>query len=688
MCGTVCAASHTPITFETVIHRKKKNSVLMPTTQCNEEKMFCGLSPPSAVAVVATVVMMGGGTVTDATASLPASISVASCRAACLHVFTSSGAERDARCRRNSDCFMCWNSCGILRHHSSAWSSMCTDHTACFHGCQVACRFYLNKAPEGTGSDLPYTGTSPSLTPAHQPPPRVSGRNQVTWSSPEWPGSIEPSSHSELVYVLMVQGDGGWRELTQTSSSRARIPASVEGVVRAKLLAVNQEGLVAASDALLHLDGSSKGYSNFPKDHLHNYEDLLALENRHNSGSSSQLPYGYKLETTEQAELPPTTGTPRAASSELLPQTESTTSSTTHSSITAHLHYDYATSNPSPPTASIDPSWKVEISDVEVQNGPLAEVSVWWSPRGSGGVEYLLSWAEESGFVSGHLLTDQLTSQLSLWQGQGYYLQVELVDSQGNSVLKSSATPVVFNPTTTQDRQPPSPSIVTASSTSASSTTPTTTTGSKLPTHVVTQEVSNKPKVMWHTSPRSSISHEDQWEFLQDHTQNQSSPGPHERSHISTDLEILENLEILNNSIEITTFSQDISGTETLTRDERVYHVVVWCIGVGVGALLLLTLCSMVIWMLNRCRKSKQKEELSEEELHTKRGSFRTFTPQQNVRNQTTSWTFENFCSVNRKSKLEPSRRDAVPVGIDNDSLMENYVFMLDAQSGGTFIKH
>ncbi|XP_063858723.1 uncharacterized protein LOC135099933 [Scylla paramamosain] len=220
-----------------------------------------------------------------------------------------------------------------------------------------------------------------------------------------------------------------------------------------------------------------------PKDHLRNYEDLLALENRQNSGGSSQLPYGYKLETTEQAEPPSTTGTPRAASSELLPHTESTTSSTTRSSITTHLHYDYATSNPSPPTASVDPSWKVEISDVEVQSGPLAEVSVWWSPRGSGGVEYLLSWAEESGFVSGHLLTDQLTSQLSLWQGQGYYLQVELVDSQGNSVLKSSATPVVFNPTTTQDRQPSSPSTVTASSaTSTSSTTSTTTTtASNLP---------------------------------------------------------------------------------------------------------------------------------------------------------------------------------------------------------------
>lgn len=83
--------------------------------------------------------------------------------------------------------------------------------------------------------------------------------------------------------------------LPQTSSSRARIPAGVEGVVRAKLLAVNQEGLVAASDALLHLDGSSKSYSNIPEDHRRNYEDLLALENRQDNGGSSQLPYGYKV---------------------------------------------------------------------------------------------------------------------------------------------------------------------------------------------------------------------------------------------------------------------------------------------------------------------------------------------------------------------------------------------------------
>lgn len=70
----------------------------------------------------------------------------------------------------------------------------------------------------------------------------------------------------------------------------------------------------------------------------------------------------------------------------------------------------------------VDPSWQIQVVDVTL--GPLAEVTVTWPPRGSPGVEYLLSWAEESGFVSGHLLTDQVTSELSLWPGQGYHIQV------------------------------------------------------------------------------------------------------------------------------------------------------------------------------------------------------------------------------------------------------------------------
>lgn len=76
------------------------------------------------------------------------------------------------------------------------------------------------------------------------------------------------------------------------------MPAGVEGVVRAKLLAVSQEGLVAASDALLHLDDTTLGHSHHPEAHLRHYDDLLALEDTHDTSDSSTLPFGYKVGVT------------------------------------------------------------------------------------------------------------------------------------------------------------------------------------------------------------------------------------------------------------------------------------------------------------------------------------------------------------------------------------------------------
>lgn len=269
------------------------------------------------------------------------------------------------------------------------------------------------------------------------------------------------------------------------------------------------------------------------------------------------------------------------------------------------------------------------------------------------------------------------------------------MDSQGNSVLKSSATPVVFNAT------PDSDSLSSTSTASTTTPTTTTTTTTTPTTHItptpyyptVPQREDGQGDQLWHpeTSPGSSLKHnEDLWGFLQDGNPSRSR----ERSYTPEDkvyeanTKVTENYNTSNDSLEISTVRFDITETETLTKKEGVYHVIVWCIGVSVGALLLLTLCSLVIFMLNRCRKAKQSEEQTEEQTAANRGSFRTFTPQQNTRNPATSWTFENFCSVTRKSKLEPSRRDGVPTGIDNDSLMENYVFMLDTHPVGTFLKH
>lgn len=69
-------------------HRVDIKSVVVFITVVDLKNMLGGLSPSSAMAAVvaATVMLVGGGTLTAATATLSASISVASCRAACLHV--------------------------------------------------------------------------------------------------------------------------------------------------------------------------------------------------------------------------------------------------------------------------------------------------------------------------------------------------------------------------------------------------------------------------------------------------------------------------------------------------------------------------------------------------------------------------------------------------------------------------
>ncbi|XP_069960347.1 uncharacterized protein [Cherax quadricarinatus] len=120
-----------------------------------------------------------------------------------------------------------------------------------------------------------------------------------------------------------------------------------------------------------------------------------------------------------------------------------------------YLHHLGDVGDPVPPAVTsgseipyeykVDPSWTADIVSVEL--GSLAVVGVAWAPRGSSGVQYLLSWVEQSGSVSGHLLTDQVSSELSLWPGQAYCVQVALVDSHGNVVLRSLGTPLIFEST-------------------------------------------------------------------------------------------------------------------------------------------------------------------------------------------------------------------------------------------------
>ncbi|XP_045595208.2 uncharacterized protein [Procambarus clarkii] len=656
-----------------------------------------------------------GTSPTEGWSSVRESVSVASCRVLCLHMFTATGVERDAKCRKSSDCFMCWNTCGILRHHLTVWSSMCADHTACFPGCQVACSFYMDKAANRRGGASDRSDTPPLRLPAYLRPPSVGRRGRVSWSPPDWSGSAAPASRvdgpasrEDVIYVLLSHGDGGWRELAQTSATSTTVPAEVTGVVRVRLLAVNQQGLLAVSEVVLHLDDAAK-------EHRH-LEDV-ADQGDPSVTPTSEVPYGYRLNPI-RTHPPPVipaketaTSIPQYSSSVFQDSSKRLASDAprlAHADTAKHtppdqsypqMARDLGKSNSSPQAPSVDSSWTVEV--VKVDLGMLAEVKVAWEARGSGGVEYLLSWVEESGFVSGHLLTDQVTSEVSLWPGQAYYLQVELVDSHGNPVLQSLATPVIFKSTsvTTSSTAKNYPAylttypFMTAPKTDTVSPTTSTTRQSKTSeedSEVVGEKSSRQFPVSLIPLLKDDIPHD----FVQD-----QGDIPYGRSSVrKKSSDINEKMRMMHNKYgEVTRESiarekmpLEVSAREMsiTANSESVSNVVVWCVGVGIGALLLLTLCSMIIWMLGRCRKITRSEECTKDRVNGFRGSLRVEVAQKSRRNQATSWTFENFCSANKKSKLVPVKKEVVPVGIDSASLVENYVVTLDSPPATSKIRH
>lgn len=621
--------------------------------------------------------------------SISNSITVASCRAACLHVFTAPRENRDTKCRQSSDCFMCWNSCGILRHQMDAWTTMCKDHTVCFPGCQIACGFYLDGPPNKRGVPGPPSDTPPVPLPAYLPAPRVSGRSQVTWAAPDWSGSGAPTPGDDVIYVLLKDSGNGWREILQTSATQAPLPQEPESPrARLRLLAVTQEGLVAASEG--QVEAASQGRRGQVSDQVESFhaEPPLALPNRDIVGHSSS---------------------PHDGGFEAAPKTHGATHEFLSDASTAYSH-EYP--NQATEIVSLDPTWTIEVIGVHL--GPLAEVSVGWSPRGSGGVEYLVSWVEESGSVSGHLLTDQVTSELSLWPGQAYYIQVELIDSQGNPVLRSLATPVRFAKTSTEAdehtetiAEAEHPYLPTTDVTMLTHTAPaevrvwepSTEETDRLTASAGVRTRSSTESTDWTTEMNADPTGA---QYVQDtnlihrHVEllnNHQNVSSEEKDEYISQILQERTYEVINTRTS-TDFAQqeedllpEVSAKEIQTdaATDRVSEILIWCAGVGIGMLLVLTLCSMVIWLLGRCRRGgPRNEECLEEGLSSLRSSFRTGGTKQNQRNPTTSWTFENFCSSERKPNLVNGRKEAVPSGIDNASLVENYVIMLESPASGS----
>ncbi|RZF49022.1 hypothetical protein LSTR_LSTR010730, partial [Laodelphax striatellus] len=129
------------------------------------------------------------------------------------------------RCRKGSECSICWDACKV---HQPNVSSICSQPSICGPGCEAACQF-ASEADSG----------------AQRAPVLVRRGEEVLKRDGEetrWPAPA-PELEGPWVYLVMrrltIPGSS-WRQITQTLDLAARIPTG--GMVR--VLVVGKDGLV------------------------------------------------------------------------------------------------------------------------------------------------------------------------------------------------------------------------------------------------------------------------------------------------------------------------------------------------------------------------------------------------------------------------------------------------------------
>ncbi|KAK7082367.1 hypothetical protein SK128_006592 [Halocaridina rubra] len=522
------------------------------------------------------------------------------------------------------------------------------------------------------GGVKPYMIPPPPPLPAYQPPPRISGGSQVVWGALNWSGSIAPP-RDDIIYVLFINSGSGWREVVQTSARSTHMPPGVTGKPRLRLLAVTQEGIVGASDTF-QLD--------YPTHHgtvEYTVEDMspASAEVVSEIAATSLLPNFANMASTEPE-------VSESIVSEFYPY--------------ENFESKKVLSKDSPSLASIvDPTWALQV--VSVKPGIMAEVKVVWDARGPEGIEYLLSWVEETGGVSGHLLTDQLSTDVSLWPGQGYYLQVELVDSQGNPVMKSLATPVLFKTTTANTpttRKSTSPVVIDLHSLSSTTDHPSSQEDSNFSIQDEAFSVLGTFINKGALPPGTTQAQENQYNSEESRSEYEKEyiPPYSENGNIKAttplDNEFSESVperEKPSRNIPPTTRDDSSTGVSareipTVLASDKAEEEVLWYVGVSIGVLLVLILCSLVVWSLSRCRKVPRNDQYIEDSLSAVRASFREDVIRRHRNNPQTSWTFEKCNSTRQDPRLESEARKGhhVPLGIDNASVIENYLLMLESR--------
>jgi len=386
-------------------------------------------------------------------------------------------------------------------------------------------------------------------------------------------------------------------------------------------------------------------------------------------------------------------------------------------------HYDYTPQHQQKPL--LDHTWVPEVTQVEP--GLLVGVTLSWDPRGWEGVEYLVSWAEEGGMVSGHLVTKDTQAEVSLWPAMKYYIQIELLDFQGNTMMKSHASPVIFQknsigttttptPSTTQTpvehsittTESPRPSSVShfystfsPSSTSsklsstfsqiATSTTTPATTRAPTTTPVTTTAITSTTTLRTSTSTTTDLpttilpnmlTSDSPIDIINTQRNNieesQNVPFPNEvRNEVIIDypsrIQVLEAFETRRDDDARVEVLQVFEVDAPISSTSSTSAMVVWGAGVTMGALLVLCLCVLALWVLRKSRKTKVPEYLEESVISSNLSSSEKGDNQIK-----SSWRFETFAGSPSKEHLVSSYRDSPPCGIDNASLVENYLVVCE----------
>ncbi|GAB6023643.1 hypothetical protein CHUAL_008410 [Chamberlinius hualienensis] len=314
---------------------------------------------------------------------------IAQCRAQCLNRFTPvNWVPNNKQCIKIPDCFMCWDTCELLKENFVVWGEMCRASNICYPGCQQSCGFYLKeKIPEITANkkfnQLSFLNSI-----------EIIARTKTVLLS--WGRPIGEKEKQNLAYIVLQrrQHSKKWHQLTQTAERSYEIDNDMlisSKWIDFKIIAVTENGQM--------------GQIMTP--YLNPNANMM-LHDEKQAGEVSISEYNYEnfqteLETNKQNKL--------------------------------------AESN-----SQASPLFKPTLLFLRSNNklGSVDAVVGWPSsinPTVKG--NFLVTWQVEDGTfdITGHLYTDSTTVTLSLWPNTVYSVQIETTVAD----QKIKSQPLIIN---------------------------------------------------------------------------------------------------------------------------------------------------------------------------------------------------------------------------------------------------